>query len=125
MNWTAQLTGNRKKSWHPVLLVNQEKVWKAEKLANEEKKKLAQLRKEQEEERQLAELQRLQEQSTGKKKVEKLDWIYAAPSNEGGALGGARLGEREMEDYLLGKKRVDEVLAQGDKNVSLAWSSLG
>jgi hypothetical protein len=102
-----------------VLLVNQEKVWKAEKSANEEKKKLAQLRKEQEEERQLAELQRLQEQSTGKKRVEKLDWMYAAPSGEGGALGGARLGEKEMEDYLLGKKRVDEVLAQGDKNVRL------
>jgi hypothetical protein len=76
------------------------------------------LRKEQEEERQLAELQRMQEQSTGKKRVEKLDWMYAAPSGEGGALGGAKMGEREMEDYLLGKKRVDEVLAQGDKNVS-------
>jgi hypothetical protein len=107
-----------------VLLVNQEKVWKAEKSANEEKKKLAQLRKEQEEERQLAELQRLQEQSTGKKRVEKLDWMYAAPSGEGGALGGARLGEKEMEDYLLGKKRVDEVLAQGDKNVCLSRAPL-
>ena len=102
-----------------MLLVNQEKVWKAEKVANEEKKKLAQLRKEQEEERQLAELQRMQEQSTGKKRVEKLDWMYAAPSNENGALGGARIGDRDMEDYLLGKKRVDEVLAQGDKNVCL------
>ncbi|ORY31354.1 Pre-mRNA splicing factor-domain-containing protein [Naematelia encephala] len=108
---------NMKKSWHPVLLVNQERVWKAEKQANEEKKKLAQLRKEQEEERQLAELQRMQEASTGRKRVEKLDWMYSAPSNEGNALGGARIGEREMEDYLLGKRRVDEVLAQGDKNV--------
>jgi hypothetical protein len=44
--------------------------------------------------------------------------MYAAPGNEGGALGGARIGEKEMEDYLLGKRRVDEVLAQGDKNVS-------
>ena len=108
-----------KKSWHPVLLVNQERVWKAEKQVNEEKKKLAQLRKEQEEERQLAELQRLQEASTGRKRVEKLDWMYAAPGTEGGALGGQRIGEKEMEDYLLGKKRVDEVLAAGDKNVSL------
>ncbi|GFZ45291.1 Pre-mRNA-splicing factor cwc25 [Saitozyma sp. JCM 24511] len=108
---------NMKKSWHPVLLVNQEKVWKAEKQVNEEKKKLAQLRKEREEERQLAELQRMQEASTGKKRVDKLDWMYAAPSQEGGALGGARIGDREMEEYLLGKRRVDEVLAQGDKNV--------
>ncbi|EIW73663.1 hypothetical protein TREMEDRAFT_67482 [Tremella mesenterica DSM 1558] len=108
---------NMKKSWHPVLLVNQERVWKAEKAVNEEKKKVSQLRKEREEERQLAELQRMQEASTGRKRVERLDWMYAAPGNEGGALGGARLGEKEMEDYLLGKKRVDEVLAQSDKNV--------
>ncbi|WRT67683.1 uncharacterized protein IL334_004655 [Kwoniella shivajii] len=108
---------NMKKSWHPVLLVNQERVWKAEKTANEEKKMLAQLRKEREEERQLAELQRLQESSTGKKRVEKMDWMYAAPGAEGGALGGQKLGEREMEEYLLGKKRVDEVLARGDKDV--------
>lgn len=111
------LFNHRKKSWHPVLLVNQERVWKAEKVANEEKKMLAQLRKEREEERQLEELHRLQEASTGKKRVEKLDWMYAAPSTEGGALGGARIGERDMEEYLLGKKRVDEVLGQGDKNV--------
>lgn len=111
------LFNNRKKSWHPVLLVNQERVWKAEKAANEEKKMLAQLRKEREEERQLEELHRLQEASTGKKRVEKLDWMYAAPSTEGGALGGARIGEGDMEEYLLGKKRVDEVLGQGDKNV--------
>jgi hypothetical protein len=60
----------------------------------------------------------MQEASTGKKRVDKLDWMYAAPSQEGGALGGARIGDREMEEYLLGKRRVDEVLAQGDKNVS-------
>lgn len=114
----ADLINHRKKSWHPVLLVNQERVWKAEQAANEEKKMLAQLRKEREEERQLEELHRLQEASTGKKRVEKLDWMYAAPGTEGGTLGGARIGEREMEEYLLGKKRVDEVLGQGDKNVS-------
>ncbi|TXT13511.1 hypothetical protein VHUM_00878 [Vanrija humicola] len=107
---------NMKKSWHPALLVNQERVWKAQKEANEEKKALQQLRKEREEERQLAELQRMQEAATGKKRVEKLDWMYAAPSAEDGAMGG-RMSERELEDYLLGKKRVDEVLAAGDKNV--------
>ncbi|WVR06264.1 hypothetical protein IAU60_003294 [Kwoniella sp. DSM 27419] len=108
---------NMKKSWHPVLLVNQERVWKAEKAANEEKKALAQLRKEREEERQLAELQRLQEATTGKKRTEKLDWMYAAPGAEGGALGGQKMSDRDMEQYLLGNKRVDEVLGQGDKNV--------
>ena len=78
---------------------------------------MAQLRKEREEERQLAELQRLQEAATGKKRVERLDWMYAAPSNEGNALGGARISETMMEDYLLGKRRVDEVLAASDKNI--------
>ena len=111
-----------KKSWHPVLLVNQERVWKAEKAANEDKKALAQLRKEREEERQLQELQALQEAATGKKRVDKLDWMYAAPGNEGGALGGQKLGDKDMEDYLLGKKRVDEVLAQGDRNVSCLYT---
>ena len=78
-----------------------------------------QLRKELEEERQLAELQRLQEETTGRKRTERLDWMYATPSSgDGGALGGAKIGEKDMEDYLLGKKRVDEVLRQGDENVS-------
>lgn len=59
----------------------------------------------------------MQEAATGKKRVEKLDWMYAAPSNNEGAMGG-RLSEQELEAYLLGKKRVDEVLAASDKNVS-------
>ena len=63
----------------------------------------------------------MQEQATGKKRVDKLDWMYAAPTNEGGAMGGPRLGEREMEDYLLGKRRVDEVLKPGEQNVSGHW----
>lgn len=42
--------------------------------------------------------------------------MYATPSTAegGGALGGQRIGEKDMEEYLLGKKRVDEVLKQGD-----------
>lgn len=107
---------NMKKSWHPALLVNQDKVWQAEKKASEERKALRQLQKERDEERQLAELQRLQEAQTGKKRVEKLDWMYAAPSTSEGAMGGGRT-ERELEDYLLGKKRVDEALRGADKDV--------
>ncbi len=45
--------------------------------------------------------------------------MYATPSNEGvGALGGQRVGEKDLELYLLGKKRVDEVLKAGEQNVS-------
>lgn len=70
----------------------------------EEKKKLDQLRKEKEEERQLQELQRMQEEQTGKKRQEKLDWMYATPAT------GSSANANDLEDYLLGKKRVDKIL---------------
>ncbi|KAH9486534.1 Pre-mRNA-splicing factor CWC25 [Psilocybe cubensis] len=100
---------NMKKSWHPLLLKNQERVWLEEKKALEEKKKLDQLRKEKEEERQLQELQRLQEEQTGKKRTEKLEWMYATPAT------GSNQNPNDLEDYLLGKKRVDKILT-GDEN---------
>lgn len=93
-----------KKSWHPGTFRNQEKVWKEERKAADEEKKLQQLRKELEEERQIQELQRIQEQAGGKKRSDRLDWMYqAAPS------AGAR-DEKDLEDYLLGKRRVDDIL---------------
>ncbi|KIY69149.1 hypothetical protein CYLTODRAFT_436284 [Cylindrobasidium torrendii FP15055 ss-10] len=101
---------NMKKSWHPLLLKNQERVWLEEKKALEEKKKLDQLRKEKEEERQLQELQRLQEQQTGKKRAEKLDWMYATPAS------GSSANTNDLEDYLLGKKRVDKILTADDND---------
>ncbi|KAH9898240.1 Pre-mRNA splicing factor-domain-containing protein [Cubamyces lactineus] len=100
---------NMKKSWHPLLLKNQERVWLEEKKALEEKKKLDQLRKEKEEERQLQELQRLQEEQTGKKRQEKLEWMYATPAT------GSNQNANDLEDYLLGKKRVDKILT-ADEN---------
>ena len=74
----------------------------------EEKKKLDQLRKEKEEERQLQELQRLQEEQTGKKRTEKLEWMYATPAT------GSNQNPNDLEDYLLGKKRVDKILIGGE-----------
>lgn len=119
---------NMKKSWHPLLLKNQERVWLEEKKAVgslpwwcwdssltclfpfqlEEKKKLDQLRKEKEEERQLQELQRMQEEQTGKKRQEKLEWMYSTPAT------GSGQNPNDLEDYLLGKKRVDKALAADD-----------
>ncbi|KAJ3573054.1 hypothetical protein NP233_g2688 [Leucocoprinus birnbaumii] len=90
---------NMKKSWHPLLLKNQERVWLEEKKALEEKKKLDQLRKEKEEERQLQELQRMQEEQNRQKAA----------------------GETRMDDYLLGKKRVDKILT-ADDNAKLGAS---
>ncbi|PFH54871.1 hypothetical protein AMATHDRAFT_44654 [Amanita thiersii Skay4041] len=107
---------NMKKSWHPLLLKNQERVWLEEKKALEEKKKLEQLRKEKEEERQLQELQRLQEEQTGKKRTEKLEWMYATPAT------GTSQNPNDLEDYLLGKKRVDKILT-ADDNAKVSPSS--
>lgn len=104
-----------KKSWHPLLMKNQERVWLEEKKALEEKKKLDQLRKEKEEERQLQELQRLQEEQTGKKRTEKLEWMYATPAT------GSSQNQNELEDYLLGKKRVDKILI-GTENEKIGAS---
>lgn len=104
-----------KKSWHPLLLKNQERVWLEEKKALEEKKKLDQLRKEKEEERQLQELQRLQEEQTGKKRTEKLEWMYSTPAT------GSSQNPNDLEDYLLGKKRVDKILT-ADENAKLGAS---
>ncbi|KNZ75031.1 Pre-mRNA-splicing factor CWC25 [Termitomyces sp. J132] len=106
---------NMKKSWHPLLLKNQERVWLEEKKALEEKKKLDQLRKEKEEERQLQELQRLQEEQTGKKRTEKLEWMYATPAT------GSSQNPDDLEDYLLGKKRVDKILT-ADENAKIGAS---
>ncbi|KAF9194038.1 RNA-splicing factor [Haplosporangium sp. Z 767] len=99
---------NLKKSWHPATFRNQERVWKEERKAADEEKKLQQLRKELEEERQIQELQRIQEQAGGKKRNDRLDWMYqAAPT------AGAK-DEKDLEDYLLGKKRVDDILSKKD-----------
>ncbi|KAF5388548.1 hypothetical protein D9757_004616 [Collybiopsis confluens] len=106
---------NMKKSWHPLLLKNQERVWLEEKKALEEKKKLDQLRKEKEEERQLQELQRLQEEKTGKKRTDKLEWMYTTPAT------GSSQNANDLEDYLLGKKRVDKILT-GDENAKIGAS---
>jgi len=106
---------NMKKSWHPLLMKNQERVWLEEKKALEERKKLDQLRKEKEEERQLQELQRMQEEQTGRKRAEKLEWMYATPATGSGG------NTNDLEDYLLGKKRVDKLLV-GDENQALGAS---
>ena len=83
----------------------------------EEKKKLDQLRKEKEEERQLQELQRLQEEQTGKKRTEKLEWMYATPAT------GSSQNPNDLEDYLLGKKRVDKMLIADENSKVKGFSS--
>ncbi|KAI9485678.1 MAG: N-terminal domain of CBF1 interacting co-repressor CIR-domain-containing protein [Benjaminiella poitrasii] len=101
---------NLKKSWHPATFKNQERVWKEEQKHKEEQTKIEQMRKELAEERQLQELQRMQEEAGTKKRSNKLDWMYASPNaNSGGNANNA------MEDYLLGKKNVDDLLRTKQK----------
>ncbi|KAI7891055.1 uncharacterized protein EV154DRAFT_509438 [Mucor mucedo] len=96
---------NLKKSWHPATFKNQERVWKEEQKKKEEDTKIEQMRKELAEERQLQDLQRMQEDAGTKQRSNKLDWMYASPNAN---LNGA--ADDTMEDFLLGKKNVDELL---------------
>lgn len=108
-----------RKSWHPGTFRNQEKVWKEERKAAEEDKKIAQKRKELEEERQIQELQQIQESSGARKRAERVEWLYAAP-NQSNKTGS------DMEEYLLGKRRVDELFKQKNdsQQVSATFKAL-
>ena len=83
----------------------------AEQKALKEKQAIEQKRKELEEERQMLELQRLQEVSGGRKRVDRVEWMYSAPGAAG--AGGNGVSE-EMESYLLGKRRIDELFRGKD-----------
>ena len=100
---------NLKKSWHPVLMSNQRKVWEEEKKALTERKRIDQMMKERQEERQIQELQAMQEAAGGKKRLNRVDWMYSGPSS-----GQAGTTE-EMEGYLLGKRRLDGLLKTDNK----------
>ncbi|KAL8952218.1 MAG: hypothetical protein Q9222_001873 [Ikaeria aurantiellina] len=95
---------NLKKSWHPVLMSNQRRVWEEENKALEERKRIEQMMKERQEERQIQELQEMQEAAGGKKRLNRVDWMYSGPA--AGQVGTTE----EMEGYLLGKRRVDGLI---------------
>ncbi|MCJ1431555.1 RNA-splicing factor [Xylographa pallens] len=99
---------NLKKSWHPVLMSNQRRVWEEEKKALEERKRTEQRVKEIQEQRQIQELQEMQEAAGGKKRLNRVDWMYSGPSD-----GQAGTTE-EMEGYLLGKRRIDGLLKNNE-----------
>lgn len=66
------------------------------------------MKREREEERQIQELQRLQEASGKPKQLNRVDWMYQAPSSATGHYS------EEMEGYLLGKRRIDGILLKND-----------
>ncbi|KAI8985896.1 Pre-mRNA splicing factor-domain-containing protein [Pilobolus umbonatus] len=96
---------NLKKSWHPATFKNQERVWKEEQKRKEEDRKIEQMKKELAEERQLQDLQRMQEDAGTKQRSNKLDWMYASPNANLNPTN-----DNSMEEFLLGKKNVDELL---------------
>jgi hypothetical protein len=103
---------NLKKSWHPVLMSNQKRVWAEENKALEERKKTDQVLKERAEERALLELEKLQEAAGGKKRVDRVDWMYNGPGAGGPGAGGGV--SEEMEGYLLGKRKLDGLVQRSE-----------
>jgi hypothetical protein len=113
---TAKMGGdlNLKKSWHPVLMSNQKRVWAEENKALEERKKTDQVLKERAEERALLELEKLQEAAGGKKRTDRVDWMYNGPGAGGPGAGGGV--SEEMEGYLLGKRKLDGLVQRSETN---------
>lgn len=103
---------NLKKSWHPVLMSNQKRVWAEERKALDERKKTDQVLKERAEERAVLELQKLQEAAGGKKRVDRVDWMYNGPGAGGPGAGGGV--SEEMEGYLLGKRKLDGLVQKSE-----------
>lgn len=90
---------NLKKSWHPGLAKNQAKVKQREDEALKERQRVAERQKEIASEQYEADLLKLQG-----KQASKLGWMYRDdPDSKKGELS-----EATKDDYLLGKKRVDE-----------------
>ncbi|KAH7316864.1 Pre-mRNA splicing factor-domain-containing protein, partial [Stachybotrys elegans] len=95
---------NLKKSFHPTLRRNQQAVYEEEQKALAERKRTQQRINEIKEERAKEELQRQLEEQGGKKRVDRVDWMYQGPTD--GEVGTTE----EREAYLLGKRRIDNLL---------------
>lgn len=99
---------NLKKSFHPTLRRNQAAVYDEEQKALGERKRTQQRINEIKEERAKEELQRQLEAAGGKKRVDRVDWMYQGPTD--GQVGTSE----ETEAYLLGKRRIDNLIKGTD-----------
>ncbi|KAI1825021.1 Pre-mRNA splicing factor-domain-containing protein [Xylaria intraflava] len=102
-----------KKSYHPALLKNQAKVYDAEQAALAERKKTEARIQEIKEERAKKEIQEKLEAAGGRKRIDRVDWMYQGPSD---GQGGTT---EELEGFLLGKRRIDTILTRGSDNDKL------
>lgn len=103
---------NLKKSFHPALRRNQAVVYDEEQKALAERKRTQQRVNEIKEERAKEELQRQLEAAGGKKRVDRVDWMYQGPTD--GQTGTTE----ETEAYLLGKRRIDNLI-KGNEHKNL------
>lgn len=103
---------NLKKSFHPALRRNQAVVYDEEQKALAERKRTQQRVNEIKEERAKEELQRQLEAAGGKKRVDRVDWMYQGPND--GQTGTTE----ETEAYLLGKRRIDNLI-KGNEHKNL------
>ncbi|KAL7934727.1 pre-mRNA-splicing factor CWC25 [Trichoderma chlorosporum] len=99
---------NLKKSFHPGLRRNQQAVYEEEQKALAERKRTQQRINEIKEERAKEEIQRQLEAAGGTKRVDRVDWMYQGPTD-----GQAGTTE-ETEAYLLGKRRIDNLIKGTD-----------
>ncbi|KAI1855380.1 hypothetical protein JX266_000245 [Neoarthrinium moseri] len=99
---------NLKKSFHPALMRNQVRVAEEEAKALAEKKRTDQRIKEIQEERQKEELQKQLEATGGKKRIDRVEWMYQGPSDGHGGTS------EELEGFLLGKRRIDNLIKGTD-----------
>lgn len=105
---------NAKKSWHPGLLKNKAVVWSKEQDAIAERKKILERQKEIQQERERNELLAMQEAATGQKRTPRMEWMYSGVSTGGNRNGD--MDDAEAEDYLLGKRRIDDMFRGGENN---------
>ncbi|KAM0345490.1 hypothetical protein ACHAPU_006417 [Fusarium lateritium] len=95
---------NLKKSFHPGLRRNQQAVWDEEQKALAERKRTQQRIEEIKEERAKEEVEKQLEAAGGRKRVDRVDWMYQGPND--GQTGTTE----ETEAYLLGKRRIDNLI---------------
>ncbi|KAJ2490536.1 RNA-splicing factor [Coemansia sp. RSA 2050] len=98
---------NMKKSWHPLTQANRNRVAKEKQKAEEESQRTARIQKELREERQKEEMDMLNASIT-KKPINKLDWMYSAPST-------TAQNTEDLEAYLLGKKNISTIISSKDE----------
>lgn len=92
---------------------------KEEHQALEERKQIEKLRRERDEERALEELQKLQAESGGKVVTKRVDWMYQGPGGDGAGV------TEEREGYLLGKRRIDNLLKSNDTQTLQKGATVG